>query len=79
MRRVFEACRAAGVPAQTLAGAHALLGRFCWYLQKRPGAIFYVGDGEAHAPLHDAMFDFPDEALRTAADVFFAIAQSFGA
>lgn len=79
VRRVFEACRAAGVPAQTLQAPMRCSEDFGWYLQKRPGAIFYVGDGEAHAPLHDAMFDFPDEALRTAADVFFAIAQSFGA
>lgn len=77
VQRVFQACHAANVPAQVLDEPMRCSEDFGWYLQKRPGAIFYVGDGESHAPLHDAMFDFPDEALRTAADVFFAIAQGF--
>ena len=74
----FEACRAAGVPHRT-AGTHALLGRF-WLVPCKSGpAPFLCGRWRgACAPLHDAMFDFPDEALRTAADVFFAIAQASG-
>lgn len=37
---------------------------FAFYLRECPGAMFFLGLGEDHAALHQAGFDFPDEALR---------------
>ena len=38
-----------------------------------PGAIFYIGSGENHSPLHTASFDFNDNILGTAVDLFTAL------
>ena len=37
---------------------------FAYYLQDYPGAMFFLGMGEACAPLHSPQFDFRDAALR---------------
>lgn len=39
---------------------------FGYYLQEVPGAFFGVGDGEDHAQLHTAEYEFPDEIMKTA-------------
>ena len=39
---------------------------FGYYLQEVPGAFFGVGDGEEHAQLHTAEYEFPDEIMKTA-------------
>ena len=46
---------------------------FGWYLKECPGAIFYIGSGEEHPPLHTAEYDFNDRILETAADLFAAL------
>jgi len=37
---------------------------FSYYIRDYPGAMFQLGMGEQSAPLHNAHFDFCDEALR---------------
>ena len=46
---------------------------FGWYLKECPGAIFYIGNGEEHPPLHTAEYDFNDTILETAVDLFAAL------
>jgi amidohydrolase len=36
---------------------------FSYYLDKQPGAMFFLGNGENCPPLHSPYFDFNDEAL----------------
>lgn len=36
---------------------------FAYYLQDRPGAMFFLGIGEDRPPLHTSRFDFNDDAL----------------
>lgn len=43
---------------------------FGWYLKKCPGAIFYIGNGIDYAPLHTAEYDFNDNNLEVAVDLF---------
>ncbi len=43
---------------------------FGYYLQEVPGAFFGVGDGEDHAQLHTASYEFPDEIMKTAVAMF---------
>lgn len=38
---------------------------FSYYIDKNPGAMFFLGMGEDSAPLHSNLFDFNDEALGT--------------
>ncbi len=42
---------------------------FGWYLKKAKGAFFGIGGGDC-APLHTEKYDFPDEILETAVEVF---------
>ncbi len=47
---------------------------FGYYLQATNGAFFGVGDGEDHAQLHTAGFEFPDEIIETAIKMFVGLA-----
>lgn len=47
---------------------------FGYYLKETPGAIFGIGAG-ACPPLHTAEYDFPDELINTAVDVFQKLAR----
>ena len=44
------------------------------FLRKCPGAMFYIGNGEDHPPVHTAPFDFNDRILETAVDMFIGLA-----
>lgn len=46
---------------------------FAEYLQLFPGAMFGIGSGEHHPELHHPSYDFPDELIETAAQVFFNV------
>jgi metal-dependent amidase/aminoacylase/carboxypeptidase family protein len=37
---------------------------FAYYIRKYPGAMFRIGMGKGSAPLHNAKFDFTDNALK---------------
>lgn len=43
---------------------------FGYYTKKMRGAIFYIGAGEEHAPLHTKEYDFEDQILPVAARMF---------
>ena len=43
---------------------------FGWYLREAEGAMFLLGDGMDHPPLHSVDFDFPDPLLETACALF---------
>lgn len=46
---------------------------FGHYTKHIPGAIFYIGNGIDYAPLHTVGYDFNDNLLETAENMFFAI------
>lgn len=48
---------------------------FAFYLEKRPGCFFFVGNGEDSAYLHHPHFDFRDEILPVAAGMFVSLAR----
>ncbi|MBQ3450016.1 MAG: amidohydrolase [Synergistaceae bacterium] len=43
---------------------------FGWYMKQIPGAIFYVGNGEDYPAIHTGIYDFNDNILTTAVDMF---------
>ncbi len=47
---------------------------FGYYTKKTKGALFYIGCGEAHAPLHTVEYDFSDELIETAVRLFAQLA-----
>ena len=48
---------------------------FAEYLLRWPGAMFGMGSGEQHTELHHPEYDFPDELIEPAAQMFFRLAQ----
>lgn len=48
---------------------------FAFYLEKRPGCFFFVGNGEDSAYLHHPLFNFNDEILPVAAGIFVGLAR----
>ncbi len=46
---------------------------FGHYTKRIPGAIFYIGNGVDYAPLHTAEYDFNDNILEIAENMFFTI------
>ena len=46
---------------------------FAEFLQQFPGAMFGIGSGENHAELHHPDYEFPDELIEIAAQVFFRL------
>ena len=73
--RVLSAAKALGletVPMPRLWRASEDFGHF---LKECPGALFYIGAGEDHAPLHTSAYDFPDGILPAALRLFLALAR----
>ena len=46
---------------------------FGWYTKQIPGAIFYIGNGEDYPAIHTGKYDFNDDILATASDMFTGI------
>lgn len=50
---------------------------FAEYLLEFKGAMFGIGSGETHAELHHPDYDFPDDLIEPAAQLFFRLNSSF--
>lgn len=46
---------------------------FGYYTREIPGAMFYVGNGTDHPPLHTDCYEFPDRILRVITEIFLAL------
>ena len=46
---------------------------FGYYTKRIPGAMFYIGNGEAYPALHTVEYDFNDRILETAVNMFKAL------
>ncbi len=46
---------------------------FGQFTSRFPGALFGIGSGENHAPLHNPTYDFPDEIILTGTKMFYSI------
>ena len=49
---------------------------FGYYVKKCPGAMFYIGNGTDYPPVHTDSYDFNDRILKTAVDMFLALAEA---
>lgn len=67
--KVRRAAQALGVPVAPMKEMFRASEDFGYYTKEIPGAMFYLGSGDA-PPLHTPGFDFPDQLIGTAADMF---------
>jgi amidohydrolase len=49
---------------------------FAYFLQRIPGVFAFIGNGEDSAPLHNAAFDFNDQALPIGASYFVRLVEA---
>ena len=49
---------------------------FAWFLQEKPGAYIWIGNGEAAAMLHNPHYDFNDEILPLGASYWARLAET---
>ncbi|EKB54545.1 MULTISPECIES: M20 metallopeptidase family protein [Facklamia] len=63
----------AGLPFELLQEPIRSSEDFGWYLKKRPGCFFFLGDGP-YAELHSDPYTFPDELIERGIELFRAIA-----
>ena len=73
--RVLEAAWKNKIPAIPMGELWRASEDFGHYLKICPGAMFYIGNGENHPPLHTSEYDFNDRILETAVNLFMSIAQ----
>lgn len=72
--KVRDAARRAGVPLAPKGEMFRASEDFGYYTKQVPGAMFYLGSGDI-PPLHTAGYDFPDQLIETAANVFMELAK----
>lgn len=70
---VRNACQKAVIPTKELEVPFRWSEDFGHYLKGTKGAFFGIGDGEDYAGLHTENYEFPDEILERAVEVFSAI------
>ncbi len=76
VRRVRRAAARLGRPYRELESPWRASEDFGWYEKLCPGAIFYIGNGEEYPALHTKEYDFPDDVLEYAAEMFLELLES---
>lgn len=73
--KVRRAAERAGLPPARWDEPFRSSEDFGRYTKLIPGALFYIGCGESHAPLHTVSYDFSDELIAFAAEMFAQLAE----
>ena len=71
--KIRRVCRRLGIPFREMPGPHRSSEDFGWYTKQIPGAFFEIGSGEDCPDLHTVGFDFPDQVMETAVEVFLGL------
>lgn len=75
MLKVKEAAETSGLKFEVLEEKWRSSEDFGYFTKEIPGAMFYIGDGKDYPSLHTSEYNFPDELIETATDMFYKIAQ----
>ena len=70
IQKVAAACDQLGIPIRHLPDAFRGSEDFGYYLKDCKGCIFFIGSGEESPGLHTTAFDFPDEIIEPAVEIF---------
>lgn len=73
--KVRQVGKAKGLQVSELPEAYRCSEDFGHYLKQTCGAIFYIGNGEEHPPIHSYQYDFPDGIIETAVEMFKGLAE----
>ncbi len=73
--RVRAAAQALGIPLAPLPSPWRPSEDFGWYAKAMPGALFYIGNGEAWPAPHQPDYDFNDRILPVAQSIFLKLAE----
>ena len=73
VRKVKNAAKTLGLKVIHMDEAIRASEDFGWYMKQIPGAIFYVGNGENYPDIHTSGYDFNDNILASAVDMFTGI------
>lgn len=72
--KVRKVCHVKGIPCHEMNEPYRASEDFGHYLKETKGAIFYIGNGEDYPHIHTASYDFNDEIIATAVEVFKGLA-----
>lgn len=72
---IADAAKANALPLITMREPIRWSEDFGRYMQKYKGAMFGLGAGKEHPPLHSAAYDFPDDVLESGIKMFWEIIQ----
>lgn len=73
VRKIIEAAKKLNLEIINMPEAIRASEDFGYYTKQIHGAIFYIGNGENYPAIHTAEYDFNDEILETAVDMFVKI------
>ena len=76
LERVIRKAGGLGLPVIEMEDLWRASEDFGHYLKLCSGAMFYIGSGEEYPPLHTGNYDFNDRILKTAVDMFLALAEA---
>ena len=76
VKKVIEAAKKLNLKVIEMPEAIRASEDFGFYTKQIHGAIFYIGNGENYPAIHTAEYDFNDEILETAVDMFMKILES---
>lgn len=72
--KIRQVCRKKGLQLREMKEAFRASEDFGYYLKETKGAICFIGNGEDYPPLHSSQYDFPDEIIETAVELFKGLA-----
>lgn len=73
--KIRQVCRAKGIEVLELSEAFRASEDFGHYLKQTKGAMCYIGNGEDYPSIHTYTYDFPDEIMETAVELFKGLAE----
>ncbi|CAM5196741.1 Amidohydrolase OS=Ureibacillus acetophenoni OX=614649 GN=SAMN05877842_105133 PE=4 SV=1 [Ureibacillus acetophenoni] len=68
--KIRQVCQEIGLPIFELPKAYRASEDYGYYLKKTKGAFCFVGNGEDYAPIHTYEYDFRDENIEIAVELF---------
>ena len=70
VEKIRSAAAALGLPVIEIEKPMRSSEDFGYFLKRTAGAMFFLGNGEDYPPIHTAKYDFPDEQIRIAVEMF---------
>lgn len=73
--KIRQVCKTKGIPLNEMKLPFRASEDFGHYLKETKGAICFIGNGENYPPIHTLEYDFRDEIIETAVELFKGLAE----